>query len=110
MKTYQSTTENIWEKLNKVELTENEIALLDSEKEEDKVARKELSEVIKQKRKTTLIESESQKYIEIYNSHKPTLTEKDNYVLLAINVIEAGDIISGILNCRINGEHKQIRF
>ena len=80
MKTYQSTTENIWEKLNKVELTENEIALLDSEKEEDKVSRKELNEVIKQKIKTTLTESESQKYIEIYNSHKPTLTEKDNYV------------------------------
>jgi hypothetical protein len=38
------------------------------------------------------------------------LKEKDTYQLISINLTEKEDKFTGILNCRVNGEHKQIRF
>jgi hypothetical protein len=110
MKTYQSKVENIWEQTHKIVYTEQEQLIIDSENEEDKVARKEIMELYKDKKRTPLTESESVKFIEVYNKHKPTLKETDKYELIAINVVENGKKISGIINYRINGEHKQIRF
>lgn len=110
MKTYQSTTENIWHQIHKIVYSEQEKLILDSEKEEDNDARKQIIELHKNEGKTLLTETESQKYVEIYNQQKPTLLESDKYVLLSIIVVERGKNISGIFNCRINAEHKQIRF
>lgn len=43
---------------------------------------------------------------QIYNLHKPT---DENYSLISCD-LTIGEEVRGIINCRINGEHKQIRF
>lgn len=43
---------------------------------------------------------------QIYNTHKPT---EENYSLISCD-LTIGEEVRGIINCRINGEHKQIRF
>jgi hypothetical protein len=110
MKTYQSKVENIWEQTHKIVYTEQEQLIIDSENEEDKVARKEIMELYKHKKRTPLNEIESARFIEVYKKNKPTLKETDKYELIAINVVENGKKTSGIINYRLNGEHKQIRF
>lgn len=42
----------------------------------------------------------------LYNQHKPT---DSNYSLISCDLTIGGEV-RGIINCRINGEHKQIRF
>jgi hypothetical protein len=43
----------------------------------------------------------------LYDLHRPDTTDGDDYQLIAMDVIEDR---TGILNCRVNGEHVQIRF
>jgi len=46
-----------------------------------------------------------------YAQNKPTLTSDDSYKLISADVlIDDDSAVSGIINCRINGEHEQIRF
>jgi len=48
---------------------------------------------------------------EAYTQNKPTLTSDDSYKLISADVlIDDDSAVSGIINCRINGEHEQIRF
>jgi hypothetical protein len=109
MENFQSIEEGKWFKINKVELTESEQTLLKSTNENDKNAKTELLETINSKRFTSLTATKSKPYVDIYNRVKPALGEGDIYELIAID-ISVGQKTSGILNCRINGEHKQIRF
>ena len=44
--------------------------------------------------------------IQTYNQNKPT---DENYYLISCD-LTIDDNIRGIINCRVNGEHKQIRF
>jgi len=46
-----------------------------------------------------------------YAQNKPTLTSDDSYKLISADVlIDDDSAVSGIINCRINGEHEQVRF
>jgi hypothetical protein len=105
----QSIVEGEWYKINRVFLTEEQQNLLKSQNDSDIQAKLELLAEIEPLKYTLLSESESVKYVELYNTHKPTLTQNDEYEFIVCN-ITATRKISGILNCRINGEHKQIRF
>jgi trehalose/maltose hydrolase-like predicted phosphorylase len=109
MEIFQSTIENKWVKINKIEVTETEQELLRSTNEEDKVAKLELMQTIKSKRYTNLTATKSKEFVDLYNKAKPVLKETDNYQLISMDVSKT-DKLSGILNCRINGEHKQVRF
>jgi hypothetical protein len=46
----------------------------------------------------------------LYNKHKPELKEEDVYDILSFTVHFRDDKTTGILNYRLNGIHKQIRF
>jgi hypothetical protein len=109
MENFQSKEEGKWVKVNRVELTDSEQTLLKSTKDEDKSAKIKLIEDIKIKTYTNLSTTKSKMLIGIYENFKPALKEGDVYQLIGID-ISVGDKISGILNCRINSEHKQIRF
>jgi hypothetical protein len=109
MEIFQSTIENKWVKINKIEVTETEQELLRSKNEEDKVAKLELMQTIKSKRHTNLTATKSKEFVDFYNKVKPALKETDNYQLISMDISKT-DKLSGILNCRVNGEHKQIRF
>jgi predicted transposase YdaD len=109
MENFQSIEEGKWFKINKVELTESEQTLLKSTNEEDTIAKTELLETINSKRFTSLTTIKSKEFVDLYNSIKPAFKDTDVYQLISCNITKT-DKLSGILNCRINGEHKQVRF
>ena len=109
MENFQSTIEKQWVKVNNVELTETEKTLLKSTNEDDKDAKNELLATIKSKRFTNLTATKSKEFVDLYDSIKPTLKDTDVYQLISCDISKT-DKLSSILNCRINGEHKQIRF
>jgi hypothetical protein len=48
---------------------------------------------------------------EVYTQYKPQLASEDKYQLISADVlIDDDSMVYGIINCRINGEHEQIRF
>jgi hypothetical protein len=111
MKQFQSTTETVWIEKIKVELTEAEKQLMRSENEEDKEAKDALFEKIKLEGEKTATPEETVALDSFYNTIKPTLKQNDTYELIACDCSEVSlNIYKGILNCRVNGEHKQIRF
>lgn len=103
MKQLQSTIEGTWVEINPVSLTAEQIAIL---KSEDANAQEALSLQIKEQREIAASDEDvlagDAKYAEI----KPTLKETDVYQLISFDITND----NGILNCRVNGEHKQIRF
>ena len=109
MENFQSTEEKQWVKVNNIEITETEKTLLMSTNEDDKNAKNELLETIKSIRFTNLTATESEEFVDLYETIKPTLKDTDVYQLISCDILKT-DKLSGILNCRINGEHKQIRF
>jgi hypothetical protein len=42
----------------------------------------------------------------LYDLHRPDTADGDDYQLISMDVVNG----SGILNCRVNGEHIQVRF
>ena len=110
MKNIQSTTEGTWIELASVEFTEAEQTLLISTKEEDLESKAELIAEIKTKREKALSTEEVETATSIYNSFKPALQESDEYQLISVDMTLSNETGTGIINCRVNGEHKQIRF
>ena len=110
MKTIQSTVETIWKEIVKVELTEEEKLLQYSTIEDDIEARKILIDRIKAEREIPVDEEISTLAQSIYEANKPILKENDTYQLIAVNMVLNDKVGNGIINCRVNGEHKQIRF
>ena len=110
MKQFQSTTEGTWIELNPVELTQEQKTLLMSREESDRESQKTLREEIKSLRESAVSEEVSSELDSFYLSVKPELKETDVYQLISMDVSEKAGGFTGILNCRVNGEHKQIRF
>lgn len=110
MKTIQSIVETIWKEIVKVELTSEEKTLMFSMNEEDEVAKKALIDRVKSERELELDVETSVTAQSIYEANKPTLKSTDTYQLIAVDMQLDGEIGKGIINCRVNGEHKQIRF
>lgn len=110
MKTYQSSTENNWIELLPVYLTKEQKDLIRSKNIEDLSDRQALNSTIWTQRIGTVSEEKSDELVAFYNTVKPQLNEGDTYNLISIDLHENGNSYNGILNFRINGEHKQIRF
>ena len=107
MKKYKSTIENNWIELLNVTITEEQKNILLSE---DLDAAEEIKELINQQSQNEVTGGLKETLVNFYSSIKPELGETDKYQLISINIMENKGIFSGILNCRINDEHKQIRF
>lgn len=103
MKYLQSTVEGTWIEIKQVSLTAEQMSIL---KSGDSNAQTNLRLQIKEQRESIASEEDvtacNAKYVEI----KPTLKESDVYELISFDITDD----SGILNCRVNGEHRQIRF
>lgn len=110
MKVIQSTVETIWKEIVKVELTAEEKSLILSTKEEDKVAKKELMDRLKSERELELDVTSTAIAQAIYESNKPSLKETDTYQLISVDMQLTDEVGTGIINCRVNEEHRQIRF
>jgi hypothetical protein len=110
MKQLQSVIENYWVELKQVVLTQEEKELLTSTSETDKEVKKVLMERIKAEREVVAEEADLTLVQAAYDSIKPVLKESDTYQLISVNFTINSGVVNGILNCRVNGEHKQIRL
>lgn len=110
MKNLTSNTEGVWLIPIFTQLTAEEHVILQSEKETDAVAKAALLETIKTNRETPASTEDATEAQTVYEFHKPVLKETDTYQLIAVDLRIEGLNKNGIINCRINGEHKQIRF
>ena len=110
MKNFQSTTEGNWVELKPVQLTEEQRTLLMSTDEADREAQASLVEWIKSEREGEVTAKKKKELTAFYETKKPELKKDDTYKLISIDLSEKEGVFSGILNCRVNGEHKQVRF
>lgn len=106
MKNLQSTVEGTWVELKQVQLTEEQKTLLNSNDEANREAIKALLAEIKSLREVAAPKKDATLAQEKYEEVKPTLKETDVYQLISFDI--TGN--NGILNYRVNGEHKQVRF
>lgn len=97
MKNLNSNQEGIW--LEQLELTNTQIEVLQNGKLEEKQSVIDATNV-------TPSETDLQLANELYNLSKPS---EEGFELIGCNITLC-DNPRGIINCRINGEHKQIRF
>lgn len=109
MKNLQSIEEGKWIELVSVQLTDAEKALLESsEHSDEKLA---LIEKIKTDSKKSVSATIAGKAKSKYNEIKPSLKETDVYEIISADFqYDNTNITAGILNYKVNGEHKQIRF
>jgi hypothetical protein len=111
MKTFQSNVENVWTELVIVPLTQAQITLMKSNASEDAVAKATLRQTIKASREAVVSPEKTTVLNAFYLTKKPVLAEGDTYELISADVTEKIEgAFSGIFNCRVNGEHKQVRF
>ena len=97
MKNLSSQVEGVW--IESLQATEAQIETLQNGSDEEKKA-------VTTALKGTPSKADIAKANEVYNLHKP---QDENYSLIGCDLtIDNG--VRGIINCRINGEHKQIRF
>jgi len=111
MKQFQSTTEGVWVEQVAIQLTEAEKELMMSEDTKDDESKKDLLDRIKEEREQPTTVKKSDVLTAFYTGIKPQLKETDLYELIACDLTENGTgLYSGILNYRLNNEHKQFRF
>jgi hypothetical protein len=114
MKIFQSITENIWIELVNIPLTtltSEQKQLLFSTDPEDAPAKAALREIIRASREVVVTGEKLSELITFYNTIKPALKDGDTYQFIGVDLSEKSEnVFSGILNCRVNGEHKQVRF
>lgn len=111
MKNFQSTVENAWIELVIVPLTQEQRVLMQSTNPEDAIAKLALRETIKSAREVAVSPEKVTALNAFYTTKKPALLEGDTYQLISVNITEkVENVFTGIINCRVNGEHKQPRF
>jgi hypothetical protein len=109
MKHIETTDGITWKQINNISITKEQNDILkDAESEAASALRAELNA----NRYTVLSAEESVVAKAKYDELKPEVKETDQYQLIAVNMMldDDGVATSGIINCRVNGDHKQIRF
>lgn len=110
MKNLQSIEEGTWTEIVFVELTPAEQFLLDSNEEMDVEAKEALNERIALDKQKPASAEDAKFAQDFYEEIKPEVNEGEEYKFLAMSLFMENENKTGILNCRINGDHKQIRF
>lgn len=101
MKILHSTTENTWYSIEKVELTPEQLELLNSGTLEE---REEISAIIKAGITKTPTKKDSDLAKSLYNANKPTGTF--TLIMASINIEDS----TGFINYKAEEEHKQLSF
>lgn len=110
MKQLISTSEGTWIEPLPVQLTAEQVVLLLSQNPEVSQSKQTLMQQIKAQSETTAQPVDKALAQYKYNELKPSLGANDTYQLIEASFSISDIVESGIINCRINGEHKQIRF
>ena len=111
MKNLQSIEEGKWIELVSIELTKTEAELIKSNNTVDIDAKNALVEKLETEGKKSVSATIASKAKAKYNQYKPVLKENDVYQFIAaVFGFDGTNIVKGIIDCRINDEHVQIRF
>lgn len=110
MKNYQSTQEGLWVELLNPDLTQEMVLVKELIEEKRFDALKELQEAIRLQREDPVTVEKSEELTQFYLTKKPSVPEGKAYQLISMDVTDSGDTLNGILNCRVDGEHIQVRF
>lgn len=108
MKQLKMTTEGTWRQANHVDLTTEQQAVMTSVGNAE--AKLALAQYINANRYSDADAADASLAQAKYAEIKPVLAETDTYQLIAMDVTIDGDSVTGILNCRVNEGHRQIRF
>lgn len=109
MKNFQLKKDSTWVEVLIKEVTEEQKAILSSDISLD--AKAALLEEIFANKEVSVKKAKKTELDLFYDTIKPILSESDVYELIALDLVELDESkYLGILNCRVNGEHKQIRF
>lgn len=104
MKNIQSINEGQWVEKTPIEMTKEErLGFLDKNEQT-------LNSLKNRKIEKQPNNKELQKAQEIYLANKPVLKDNDTYELISADITIEENKTRGIINYRINGQHKQIRF
>ena len=109
MKNLQSIEENKWFEVVNIQPTEEEKTILSSTQESDSAAKEALITELKSKSQKAPKKADLDLAKSKYSIIKNIFKDEPTYELISVNVF-IGESVSGILNCRVKGEHKQIRF
>lgn len=110
MKQIQSTLEGTWIELLPVTLTGEQQTLLSSTDAANNTAKAALLANIKAQREGVLATEDATIAQAAYLDNKPELQVGADYQLVSTDMTLDNGTTRGIINCRVNGEHKQIRF
>lgn len=110
MKNYQSTNEGIWIEVLNPDLTQEFALLHELLAEQQYEAANDVQNAIKIQREGAVSEEKLTELNTVYQTHKPKIPDGISYQLIAMDVSEIEGEFRGILNCRVDGEHKQVRF
>lgn len=108
MKHLHSIEEEKFVELVKVELSKEEQDILFSDASEE--IKTPIYERIKNEREKTATKADIKTAISFYKKIKPVIEDDYTYELISFDVTFDSTKASGLLNYRINKEHKQIRF
>jgi hypothetical protein len=108
MKNYISQEEGVWFSLVNYIPNEEQLNALKTlpTTEEENTLRVNTLEAIKSASRENVTAEEKTELDALYNANKPVLKSTDVYVLIEVRISNA----LGLINCKVNGEHKQIRF
>ena len=107
-----STIEEQWNEMVNVILTDAQKQLLTSINATDTADKQVIVKYMQDNRQKTITDAGTLEVLAAeYLKLKPTLNDGDVYQLIAcdVSLSDALKVMSSILNCRINGEHKQVR-
>jgi len=107
MKRYRSIEVDKWYEVLEYHLTEEQKEILASKKAKDIKVKSELKKLIEENSKGEVDETKAEELTNFYESIKP---QDRRFKLISCNLTEENKVYSGILNCRVNGEHRQVRF
>jgi siroheme synthase (precorrin-2 oxidase/ferrochelatase) len=94
---------NVWIERKKIELTPEEKSIIDNKNKENAELRNATLIDLRSRAMVTASTEDSATAQTIYDQHK-----LDNANLISVDInLPSG---KGIINCRLNGDHKQIRF
>jgi len=110
MKNYQSTQEGVWVEILNPDLTQEHKLMQELIEEGKHEAIKNLQDAIRVQRESPVDAAIATELNALYATHKPTVEDGVTYQLIAMDVFEKESVFGGILNCRIKGEHIQVRF
>jgi hypothetical protein len=110
MKNFEKIGDGAWSKNNVPVLTEEQRALLASKDEADAEAKAEVNAYIASNMRVEATAEEVVILDATYEANKPELKENDTYSFIHCAMSLKDDKAMGLINCRINGEHTQVRF